>query len=585
MRDITETVSRLRLEEQVSKLTASLPIGLFHFSKDTAGVVTVPFLSASVARISGIPVEEQRKAPEAFNDLVVREDIERYENSLEASERSGTQWDCEFRIRARDGTEKWVRINAEIERTDQSIDWYGYIADISARKRQEMEIEKLAFFDPLTGLPNRRQFMDRMQRLLAEDHGRRLALLFIDLDNFKGLNDSLGHDVGDRLLVQVAERLGDVVSGRGMVARMGGDEFVVLLEDLPSGSAAATRAAIAMAHRTLAELRREFVLGDLRHIGSASLGTVVFDQIGLSTDEILKRADIAMYQAKEAGRNGVALFDPASLDGEAGRFELVSDLRGALDRGDLILHYQPQVDFEGRVIGAEGLLRWHHPRLGWIAPARVVALAGQHGLGGTLTRYVIDRGFATLSRWARRPQTTHLRLSLNVTAQAFMTDGFAAMVGGLRDRHGTDPGLVTLELTETVMSQDSSAIMRQMSAVKAMNIRLSLDDFGTGYSSLARLKSLPFDEMKIDGSFVADIEAGDGDRALVKTILTMAATLGLKSVAENVENVRQEAFLRAFGCDVLQGHLYSAALPEEEFERLFAGSGGGIGPEERRLLA
>jgi diguanylate cyclase (GGDEF)-like protein len=573
VRDITETMRRLKLEEQVRKLTESLPIGLFQFCRDKDGVFSVPFLSEGASRISGIPVCEQRATPDVFSELVLAEDVERYRWSFEASGRSGAAWDCEFRIRTRNGAEKWVCINAEIERSADRTDWYGYIADISARKRQEMEIETLAFFDPLTGLPNRRRFMDRMQRLATAARGGAMqaALLYIDLDNFKGLNDSQGHDVGDRLLVQVAERLRRCVSERDMVARMGGDEFVVLLEDLPGDTAPATRAAIATAHRALAELSREFVLDDLRHVGSASIGAVVLEAPGLTADEALKRADIAMYQAKSAGRNGVALFDPARLSRESDRFELLGDLRTAIAAGDLTLHFQPQVDFEGRVIGAEALLRWPGaPRA--ISPARIVALADQHGLGEVLTRSIIDGALASLAGWAHRPETAHLRLSLNVTAQSFVADGFPVMVRDLLDRHRVDPGRITLELTEHVMAQDCDRILRRMNEIKAMRIRLSLDDFGTGYSSLARLKRLPFDEIKIDGSFVADIESSDGDRALVKTILSMASTLGLKSVAEHVENVRQEAFLRAFGCDVLQGNFYSRPLPRDEFECLFGPS-------------
>jgi len=570
VRDITETVRRLMLEEQIRKLTESLPIGLFHVRRDKDGVVSVPFLSNGVARISGIPLEEQRARPHAFSELILPEDVAASRRSFEQAERQGTSWDCEFRMRARDGVEKWVRVNAEIERTGDRVDWYGYVVDTTARKLQEMEIETLAFYDPLTGLPNRRRFMARIQQLLAPDGGvvRQSALLFIDLDNFKGLNDSQGHDIGDLLLVQVAERLRACVSASDMVARMGGDEFVVLLEDMPGDMASATRKAIATAHRALAELSREFALGKLRHVGSASIGAVVFKVPGLTADEALKRADIAMYQAKSAGRNGVALFDPASLEAESERFNLIGELRAALEAGDLSLHYQPQVDVEGRVIGAEALLRW--PGRGGGVPAlRIVALAGQQGLGDALTRYVVDQGLATLAGWARSPDMAHLRLSLNVTLQSFVADGFTAMIRDLVDRHGVDPSRLTLEVTEHDMEQDSDRMLRQMGELKAMGIRLSLDDFGTGYSSLAQLKRLPFDEIKLDGSFIADIEESEGDRALVKTILSMAATLGRKSVAEHVENARQEAFLRIFGCDVLQGNFYSKPLPHEEFEALF----------------
>lgn len=590
VREITESIERLAIEEQFGKLTQRLPIGLFHFVRRGDASSEILFLSEGASRISGIPRDEQIAHPTAFDALVFEDDKPRYHETYLKSAERHVPWDCELRIRSRDGVEKWVRINASTEIINGEMNWYGYISDISARKRQEMEIEELAYYDTLTKLPNRRMFLDRMSQTLArcDRDGEHASLLFIDLDNFKALNDTQGHDMGDLLLVQVADRLRRCVLPGDLVARIGGDEFVVVLEEAGQDSALATVKAISTGNRILSDLNRGFEIGALRHLGSASIGIVVFDGASRGTDEILKRADIAMYQAKAAGRNGFALFDPASMDRESRRFELLADLREAFAGDQLDLHFQPLVDFTGRVVAAEALIRWHHPQQGQIRPDQFVALAEQYGLNDELTRFVFDKGFCALAIWGMQPAMGHLHLSLNVSVQSFSNDGFLPMVRSLIEKHAIDPRTLTFELTEHVMAKDHLHVRRRMAEIKQLGIRLSLDDFGTGYSSLAYLKQLPFDEVKIDGGFVADIEGSESDRALVKTILAMARTLGLKSVAEHVENVRQEAFLRAFGCDYLQGHLYSPALPLPEFEALFRKAASETGtPEagERRKLA
>jgi diguanylate cyclase (GGDEF)-like protein len=434
-----------------------------------------------------------------------------------------------------------------------------------------MEIEELAYFDPLTRLPNRRMFLNRMTQAIAgcERRGDTGALLFIDLDNFKTLNDTQGHDIGDCFLVQVADRLRRCVNPRDMVARIGGDEFVVVLEETGSEAAHGTLRAITTANQILSALNRPFELGPLRHVGSASVGVVVFDGCEKRADEILKRADIAMYQAKAAGRNSMALFDPATMDREAQRYRMLSDLRTAFSDNQLDLYFQPQVDHTGRVTGAEALVRWEHPTLGRIPPDEFVALAEQFGLNDELADFVFGKGMEALAGWQRDPLMGHLRLALNVSVQSFSSDGFIAMARSKIEAFGVDPTMLTFELTEHVMAKDHRLVAARMAEAKKLGVRLSLDDFGTGYSSLAYLKQLPFDEIKIDGGFVADIENSDGDRALVKTILAMARMLGLSAVAEHVENVRQEAFLRAFGCDFFQGFLYSPAMPADQFAEMF----------------
>ena len=590
VREITETVKRLQIEERFQKLTQQLPGGLFQFVRHSDGSYSAPYLSAGASRISGIPAEEQMANPSIFNELVHEDDIDGFRQALQISAARLTPWDHEFRIRARSGEEKWVRVNARPEAENGDITWHGYLSDISARKKQEMEIRQLAFFDPLTGLPNRRMFMDRMARATAncEARGDFAALLFIDLDNFKTLNDTQGHDVGDEFLVQVAKRLRRCVRPQDIVARIGGDEFVIIVEESGGDVARATARAITSANQILSAMRLEFELGQLRHVASASVGVVVFDGSEKRPDEILKRADIAMYDAKASGRNAMALFDPAAMDRESQRYRLLGDLRLAFERNELELYFQPQVDDDGRIIGAEALVRWSHPELGILAPDRFIAIAEQFGLGHELAAFVFGKGLETLAGWQANPLTAHLRLALNVSVQCFSSDSFIPLLRQIIASRGVDATMLTLELTEHVMAKDQDRVMARMAQAKQLGVRLSLDDFGAGYSSLAYLKQLPFDEVKIDGGFVADIEKSDNDRALVKTVLAMARTLGLNAVAEHVENVRQEAFLRAFGCDFFQGYLYSRALPVDEFMALARQekpSGIRIGLEAKQLSA
>ena len=570
VREITETVNRLQVEEQFRKLTSQVPGALFQFEIGDRGETRILYVSPGFERITGISPEAVTAQPKLFGDGIHGDDRARYSETLLEATRTLSFWDHEHRFVRPDGEVKWLRVTATPERTGSAVTWHGYLADISVRKSHEMEIEKLAYFDTLTMLPNRRMFLDRMARAVegCAERRDRGALLFIDLDNFKTLNDTQGHDVGDDYLKQVAARLRRCVGTEDLVARIGGDEFVVIIEAIGMDDANASRRAIMVANQVLAALREPFDLGHLRHKASASLGVVVFGGDDQRAEDILKRADIAMYEVKASGRNGLALFDPASLGQESERFELLADLRQALAGNELELHFQPQMDENGEVAGAEALLRWDHPRHGMIRPDRFITLAEQFGLIVDIGNTVLAGGVATLARWAGNEATRHLRLAVNISVQSFYADDFVAFLSSLIASHGIDASKLTLEVTEHVMARDHALIADRMRDLKKLGVRLSLDDFGTGYSSLAYLKKLPFDEVKIDGGFVADIETTESDRALVKTILAMARTLGLTAVAEHVETIRQEAFLRAYGCDYFQGFLYSPAVSAEDFEAL-----------------
>ncbi|SMH44084.1 PAS domain S-box-containing protein/diguanylate cyclase (GGDEF) domain-containing protein [Mesorhizobium australicum] len=567
VREITETIKRLKLEEHYKKLITQIPGGLFQYRRNADGSFRVLYYSEGFHRLTGIPNAPQAQIPETFTKLIVPEDLDAYYQSLRECHRAFKYWDHEFRIRTPDGVEKWLRASAAPERVGGAIVWHGYACDISPRKRQELEIKELAYFDPLTHLPNRRALLDRLRETLERTrHGaRRGALLFIDLDNFKTLNDSEGHDTGDAYLVQVAGRLLSCVEPGDLVARIGGDEFVVCIEDAGATDADASARANHTAEAVLRELAQPHLIGAVEHQASASVGIVVFDGNEPRVDEVLKRADIAMYRAKASGRNAMALFDPSDIADENEQFRLVADLRTALAEDRLCLHFQPQVDQFGRIISAEALLRWTHPELGPVGPDRFIPLAEKSGLIHDLCRMVLSKGVRTLAGWQANPDTAHLRLSINVSPKSFSNPGFVAYVRQLIEEHAVDASRLMLEFTEQMMAENQKVTAERMHALRRLGIRFSLDDFGTGYSSLADLRQMPFDELKIDGSFVADIETRESDRALVRTILAMADTLGLAAVAEHVETAQQETLLRAFGCRMFQGYLYAPPLAADEF--------------------
>jgi len=575
VREVTETVKRLNLEEKFSKLMREVPGALFQFTTRFDGGATVDYVSPHFERVTGMSVEQLAAGRIGQLPPVPEQDRDIFRRAIARPDGQLAPWDFEHSFRAADGSEKWLRISATPDATRDGIIWYGHVSDITQRKKHELAITQLAYFDPLTQLPNRRMLYERLGKALGERGAddRAGVVLFIDLDNFKSLNDTMGHDVGDEYLRQVAARLRRCCDESVLVARIGGDEFVALAEAIGSDAGQAVHEAMAMGDRIVAALREEFDLGVTRYRASASVGVVLFDGTEASATEVLKRADTAMYQAKTSGRDGLSLFDPVAMERETQRHQLLADLRGVIARGgdQFAVHYQPLMNHAGHVVGAEALLRWTHPEKGAIPPDRFIPMAEQFGLIGDVTAYVLQQSVGQLARWRDDPSMPELNLSVNVSVQSFFDNRLARLLGALLDEHGIDGRRLTLELTEHVMASDQAIVAERLTELKRLGVRLSLDDFGTGYSSLAHLKSLPFDELKIDGGFVADIEHTENDRALVRTILAMARTLGMSAVAEHVENARQEAFLRAYGCDLFQGYLYSKALPAELFTQMIRG--------------
>ena len=448
------------------------------------------------------------------------------------------------------------------------------MVDLSQRKADEEEIRYLAYYDPLTRLPNRRLLVDRLQQALGASARRQRcgALLMLDLDNFKTLNETRGHDKGDMLLREVGQRLRGCVSSEDTVARHGGDEFVVVLEDLGDNLQEAAAHAEDIGQRILGALREPFMLDGQAHHSTLSIGVTVFQGQRESADELIKRGDLAMYQAKAAGRDRLQFYDPQMQALVAARAALEVDMRTGLRQGQFELFYQPQV-VQGRITGAEALLRWRHPQRGFVSPGEFIPLAEDCGLILPLGEWVLQDACARLAQWAQRPGLSHLSLSVNVSPREFHQSGFVAQVLQALASTGADARHLTLELTEGLLLQDVEDTIDKMGQLRAYGVGFSLDDFGTGYSSLAYLKRLPLDELKIDQSFVRDVLTDPNDAAIARTIVALGTSLGLRVTAEGVETKEQRAFLERAHCHAWQGYLLSPPLVAVAFEDLVLARG------------
>jgi diguanylate cyclase (GGDEF)-like protein/PAS domain S-box-containing protein len=472
-----------------------------------------------------------------------------------------------------DGTPVPVEVQGREIIYDGAPAAHAIIHDISGRKQAEEEIRRLAFYDPLSGLPNRQLLLDRLRHALASSarSGRQFALLFIDLDNFKTLNDNLGHGIGDLLLKHTAVRLTACVREVDTVARLGGDEFVVLLEDLSERSEEAAAQAEAVARKILERLAEPCRLDGHDHRATASIGITLCAESRETTEELLKRADMAMYQAKAAGHNTLRFFDPQMQAAVSKRAATESDLREALLRRQFELHYQAQVDADGRLTGVEALLRWRHPGRGMVAPLEFIPLAEETGLILPIGDWVLQAACAQLAGWAAQPGLAHLTIAVNVSARQIQQADFAERVMAALEQTGADPSRLELELTESLLVQNAEDAIAKMARLKARGVRFSLDDFGTGYSSLAYLKRLPLDQLKIDRGFVRDILTDPNDAAIARTVVVLAESLGLEVIAEGVETEEQRDFLARGGCRHYQGYLFARPLPPAEFEELARG--------------
>ncbi len=562
-----------QLREQllfIQRIASRIPGFIYEYRQHRDGSTSVQYVSDAVREFMGVEPDEVTADYGVLLRRVVVEDQPRVQRSAVMSMRKLVPWQCEYRVRMVDGSIRWHMSNAIPHREpDGSVVSHGFTMDITDRKRSEQEIERLAFYDALTGLPNRRLLLDRLQRSIAAcQRTKNLgALLFIDLDNFKDLNDTLGHDMGDQLLAQVATRLVGSVREADTVARFGGDEFVVMLEALAPDIQSAASQTETIAEKLLASLNQPFALDGGQHYSTPSIGITLFGDERLTVDELLKRADLAMYQAKAAGRNTQRFFDPDMQAAVNARSNLEADLRQGLARGELLVHYQPVVDHQSQLLGAEALVRWRHPERGMISPGDFIPLAEQTGLILPLGQYVLQTACEQLQRWGQHPSTAHLTVAVNVSARQFRQPAFVAQVLQTLKNHNADPRKLKLELTESLLLGDIEDTIARMVQLKSEGVGFALDDFGTGYSSLSYLKRLPLDQVKIDQSFVRDVLTDPNDAAIVRTILALAKSLDLQVVAEGVETVGQLAFLRLHGCEAFQGYLFGRPAPVELFAR------------------
>ena len=445
--------------------------------------------------------------------------------------------------------------------------------EIAARRDAEEEIRNLAFYDVLTGLPNRRLLMDRLSLALALSQRNRQfgAVLFLDMDNFKTLNDTLGHDYGDLMLVEVSERLKSCVRDADTVARLGGDEFVVLLEDIDMQAAQALEKVALIAEKIREVLAHPYLLSGREHHSSPSIGVCMYLGQETPIDALLKHADMAMYGAKAAGKNTVRFFDPVMQKTVEKHAALERDLRLAVSGGQLGLHYQIQVDGDRRVYGAEALVRWMNPVSGMVLPGEFIPLAEESSLIVEIGDWVLDAACRQLSVWQSHKSTRNLTIAVNVSAQQFKLADFVERVSAVLNAHGVEASKLKLELTESVVLSDAvevADVVAKMRALKALGVKLALDDFGTGYSSLAYLKQLPLDQIKIDQSFVRHIATDYNDALMVKTIIDLAQNFDLDVIAEGVETEAQLAFLNQHGCLAYQGYLFGRPMPIETLEEL-----------------
>jgi diguanylate cyclase (GGDEF)-like protein/PAS domain S-box-containing protein len=493
---------------------------------------------------------------------------------MQASLQLRRSWKGEIWNRRKNGDihPEWLTITAVTNEKGMLSHYVTTITDISQRKAAEEEIQRLAFYDSLTQLPNRRLLLDRLQHALASSarNDRMGALLFLDLDNFKVLNDTLGHDKGDLLLQQVAHRLVACVREGDSVARLGGDEFVIVLEDLSLIAHEAAAQAENVGEKILATLNTPYDLAGQKYHNTPSIGVTLFWGHLNSVDELMKYADLAMYEAKKAGRFTLRFFDPRMQASITARAELEKDLRDGLLQNQFLLYYQPQVDAAGRITGAEALLRWQQPQRGMVCPNEFIPLAEETGLILPLGLRILDSACQQLVLWGQQPHTAHLSIAINVSAAQLHQTDFVEQVLASLERTGADPQKLKLELTESLLFTNVETTIAKMLVLKGRGIRFSLDDFGTGYSSLSYLKRLPIDQLKIDQSFVRDLLVDADDVAIVRTIVALATSLDLLVMAEGVETEAQRACLALQGCDAYQGFLFGSPLPSADFEQLLA---------------
>ena len=465
---------------------------------------------------------------------------------------------------------KRAKITAVRNERQQITHYVSVFCDLSERKKNEEEIRNLAFYDSLTKLPNRHLFLDRFSAALtsASRQNKFGAIMLIDLDRFKTLNDTLGHDYGDQLLIEVAIRLKACVREMDTVARLGSDEFVVLIEDVSDDQGETSLKVGLIAEKIRESLARPYQFNGHQLLSSSSIGISLYTGNEKSIEELVQHAEMAMYQAKSAGRNAIRYFDPEMQHRVASHAAIENDLHHAVAKQQLHLFYQMQVDVNHRPLGAEALLRWFHPERGLVLPGEFIPIAEESTLILEIGDWVLNAACKQLALWAKSNQTRNLTLAVNVSAKQFAVSDFVQGIADVLNAHQVNPARLKLELTESVMLEDMAGTVEKMHALKSLGVSLAIDDFGIGYSSLSYLKQLPLDQLKIDQSFVQGITKDGSDAMLVQTIIDLATNFRMNVIAEGVETQAQLTFLKHHECMGFQGFLFGMALPVNDFERL-----------------
>ncbi|KQV82651.1 diguanylate cyclase [Massilia sp. Root351] len=565
----TDTTERRRAEagQRIAAIAFDSPEGMM--VTDADGIILQ--VNASFSRITGYSsAEAVGRTPGMLSSG--RHDAAFYQGMWAAIGANG-RWQGEVWNRRKNGEvyPELLNIAAVRDGSGAVTHYVASLNDITLSKAASDQIKNLAFYDPLTHLPNRRMLLERLAQALPAAHssGHHGALMIIDLDDFKTLNETLGHSTGDLLLQKVAARLHACLRQGDTVARLGGDEFVVLVEGLSAQQREAGTQCEALAGKVLAALSRPYGLGPHQCHSTPSIGITLFSGgVEQHADEVLAQADIAMYQAKQAGRNGIRFFDQSMQDSISDRVRLENELRHAIDTQQFELYYQLQVNRLHQPVGAEALIRWRQPDGSTVSPARFIPLAEETGMILQLGQWVLESACAQLRAWRSEPAMAALTLAVNVSARQFHQSDFCEQVCSAVQRYGIDPGLLKLELTEGVLLDNTDDTIASMQALRRLGVRFSLDDFGTGYSSLQYLKRLPLDQLKIDQSFVRDLVNDGNDQAIVLTIIAMARSLNLDVIAEGVETDGQCALLGQLGCQSYQGYLFSKPVPAAALARL-----------------
>jgi len=560
--DITER-KKAEDEMRVAATTFETAEGIIVTDRDG----TILRVNEAFTKITGYSAEEMS----GQNPRILKSDKHSgdfYREMLDAINLNG-RWQGEVWNRRKNGDvyPEWLKIAAVKDMQGQVTHYVGSFTDISGQKQTEASIYQLAFYDQLTSLPNRRLLLDRLFDVQARSERNKQfgAVMFLDLDNFKTINDTMGHSSGDQLLTEVAKRIHATIRNADMVSRFGGDEFIVLLEGLGIFRELAAEQVGIVGDKLLVALRKPYELNGIEVTCSVSIGAKLFHGRKEGWDDLLKHSDVAMYEAKKAGRNTLCFFDLDMQIAIEERVQLEADLRGALKRNEFKLYFQKRVDQQGHTKGAEVLLRWMRKMHHEVPPAEFISLAEETGLIVSIGQWVFEKACEQLKEWEGREETKHLMLSVNISPKEFKDKSFIEQIGNVLRQTGANPNLLELEITESMLLEEVEDCIDKIRALKKMGMSVALDDFGTGYSSLSYLKQFPLDMLKIDQSFVRDLGRDENDEVIVQTIIQMGQNLGMDVIAEGVELPLQRVILEHMGCYNYQGYLFGRPEPIEIF--------------------